>query len=157
MMESLGKLLIDRNLSIASIESFTVGAFASRLGSVSGISKVYRGSAVTYQTAMKEKILGISHAKVEKYGVVSEEIAGDMAILGQKLFESDICISFTGNSGPLPMEDKPVGLCFVGLKIKEKLNVYMLHLQGNRDEIKNQAIDFGEKLILEKIKEMEEE
>lgn len=155
-MEKLGKQLIDKNLSIASIESFTVGGFANMLGAIPGISKVYKGSAVTYQSCIKEKLLGISHDKVEKYGVVSAEIASDMAVFGQQLFESDICISFTGNAGPLPMENKPVGLCYVGLKFKDDLTIYQLQLSGTRDEIKNQAIDLGKQYILEKLQAMEE-
>ena len=46
-MDELAKALIQYNISISSVESFTVGNFAAMLGSIPGISKVYRGSLVT--------------------------------------------------------------------------------------------------------------
>ena len=53
-MDELAKTLIQYNISISSVESFTVGNFAAMLGSIPGISKVYKGSLVTYQSTTKE-------------------------------------------------------------------------------------------------------
>ena len=48
-MEELAQLLMQRQISISSVESFTVGGFAKAIGSISGISAVYRGTlAVSY-------------------------------------------------------------------------------------------------------------
>lgn len=142
-MKTLAAYLIKNHYTIASAESFTVGGFASLLGSIPGISKVYRGSVVTYQTEMKERVLKIERSTIETYGVVSREVALSMAKQGQWLFDSDICISFTGNSGPDPMEGKPVGLCYMAIAFGHQIFSYELHLSGNREEIKNQAITFG--------------
>lgn len=142
-MEELAKLLIERNISISSVESFTVGGFASCIGSYSGISKVYRGSLVSYQTRIKRDILKIDQEIIDKYGVVSNEIAGLMAINGQKMFDSDICISFTGNAGPTAMEGKPIGLVFIGIAIKDNIHIYKFQLNGSRNQIKEQAIHIG--------------
>ena len=139
-MEKLGHFLIEHGYSIASAESFTVGGFASAIGSIPGISKVYRGSIVTYQTEMKHRLLKIDQTQIEAYGVVSPEIALAMAKNGKDMFDADICVSFTGNSGPLPMENKPVGLCYVGIACFDQINVYELDLKGSREDIKNQAI-----------------
>ena len=139
-MKEIGAYLIENNISIASIESFTVGSFASLIGSIPGISKVYRGSMVTYQTEMKHRLLGIEQDIIDKYGVVSEEVASQMAIRGQEIFMCDLCVSFTGNSGPLPMEGKPVGLCYMGISYRNETEVYTLHLSGTREEIKQQAL-----------------
>ena len=38
------------------------------------------------------------------------------------------------------MENKPVGLCYVGICFKNEVFVYELHLIGSREEIKTQAI-----------------
>lgn len=143
MKTIIGPYLIQNNISISSVESFTVGGFASMIGSVPGISAVYRGSMITYQTEMKQKLLGISQYDIDKYGVVSSEIAYQMAKKGNEIFNSDICVSFTGNSGPWPMEDKPVGLCYVGICFKNNINVYTLHLHGTREEIKQQALQIA--------------
>lgn len=141
MNDIIGSYLIKNGISISSVESFTVGSFANLIGSVPGISKVYRGSMVTYQTEMKHKLLSISSTDINTYGVVSEEIAYQMAKRGAEIFHSNLCVSFTGNSGPLPMENKPVGLCYIGICFNNETKVYTLHLSGNREEIKQQALN----------------
>ena len=140
-MDELAKALIKYNISISSVESFTVGNFAAMLGSIPGISKVYKGSLVTYQSKTKERLLGISHEVIEKYGVVSKEIASLMCINGKQILDSDICVSFTGNAGPDAMEEKPVGLVYIGI-LYEGVNIYELKLKGTLEEIQQQAIDF---------------
>ena len=150
-MDELAEILIERDISISSVESFTVGGFANRIGSISGISAVYRGSLVSYQTRIKRDVLHIDEKIIEKFGVVSKEIAGLMAIHGQRMFESDLCISFTGNAGPDAMEGKPVGLVYIGILYKG-VNVYELNLKGTRQEIQQQAIDFVIRKLIEKFK-----
>lgn len=150
-MDELAKKLIQCNISISSVESFTVGNFASMLGSVPGISKVYKGSLVTYQSETKERLLGISHDIISKYGVVSKEIASLMCVNGKQILDSDICVSFTGNAGPDAMEGKPVGLVYIGI-LYQGVNVYELKLKGTRKEIQKQAIDFVIRKLNEKIK-----
>ena len=80
-MEELAKLLIEKGISISSVESFTVGGFANMIGSISGISAVYRGSLVSYQTRIKRDVLHIDEKIIDQYGVVSKEVAGLMACL----------------------------------------------------------------------------
>ena len=58
-MNELAELLIEKGITISSVESFTVGNFATMLGSIPGISKVYKGSLVTYQNKTKEKVIYI--------------------------------------------------------------------------------------------------
>lgn len=150
-MEELAKALIEYNISISSVESFTVGNFAAMLGSVPGISKVYKGSLVTYQSETKERLLGIPHDTIEQCGVVSKEIAALMCVNGKQILSSDICVSFTGNAGPDTMEGKPVGLIYIGI-MYEGVNVYELSLKGSRQEIQQQAIDFVVRKLIKKIK-----
>ena len=151
-MEKLALELIERNISISSVESFTVGSFANSIGSISGISKVYRGSLVSYQTRIKRDVLHIDQEIIDAYGVVSKEVAGLMAINGKKMFESDICISFTGNAGPTPMEDKPVGLIYIGIAYKDYISTFAYELSGGRQDIVKQAISIGIEKILEILK-----
>ena len=68
------------------------------------------------------------------------------------MFESDICISFTGNAGPTPMEDKPVGLIYIGIAYLDKIETYEYHLLGNRESIKKQAVLIGIEKILNILK-----
>ena len=126
-MNELAQLLISHNITVSSVESFTVGNFASMLGSVPGISKVYKGSLVTYQSETKERLLSIDHDIIAKYGVVSKEIASLMCVNGKAILNSDICVSFTGNAGPDAMENKPVGEVYIGINFKDDISVYKLN------------------------------
>lgn len=148
-MNELAQILISKNISISTVESFTVGGFANMLGSVSGISAVYRGSLVSYQTRIKRDVLHIDETIIDEYGVVSKEIAGLMAIRGQEMFDSDLCISFTGNAGPSAMEEKPVGLIFIGIAYAKMIHTYCFELSGSREDIKQQALLLGVEKILE--------
>lgn len=151
MKEKLAQLLIERNISISSVESFTVGNFAATLGSIPGISKVYKGSLITYQNETKERLLSISKDVILKHGVVSKEVASLMCINGKQILNSDICVSFTGNAGPEPMEGKPVGLVYIGIIFHRKVRIYELQLSGNREKIQKDAIDFVISKIIDKI------
>lgn len=151
-MDELAKLLIDRNITIASVESFTAGNFAAKLASVSGISKVYKGSLITYQNEIKERLLGIDKSLIEHHGVVSKEIATLMCVNGKQIMDSDICVSFTGNAGPEAMEGKPVGLVYIGIIYGKQINVYELELKGSREKIQQDAIFFVIRKIVDKIK-----
>lgn len=135
-MEELAQLLIEQGISISSVESFTVGGFANMIGSISGISAVYRGSLVSYQTCIKRDVLKIDEKIIDQFGVVSNEVAGFMAIQGQKMFASDLCISFTGNAGPSAMEGKPVGLIYIAIAYAQKIHTFCFELSGSREEIK---------------------
>lgn len=140
-MDELVRILKELNIQVGCVESFTLGNFAAKLGSIPGVSQVFKGGLITYQTAIKERLLGISHEIIEKKGVVSKEIASLMAVNGKALLNCDICVSFTGNAGPDVMEGKPVGLVYIGVAYKD-IFVYELKLQGTRLEIQEQAIDF---------------
>ena len=99
-----------RGLTLGSVESLTAGLFASTICSVPGASKVFKGSFVTYATSMKIDFLNINKAFINKYGVVSKEVAREMAIIGRHGLEVDVCVSFTGNAGPTKEKGKaPVG------------------------------------------------
>ena len=59
------KYLIENNITISSIESLTGGLLASKITEVSGISKVYQGSLVTYTNDVKQNVLGVHYEILE--------------------------------------------------------------------------------------------
>ena len=149
--KDLKELLEDRHLTIGSIESFTGGEFADMMTRVPGASHVYKGSVITYWTEIKHKVLNIPQDIIDEYGVVSHEVAKEMAYRGRDLLDVDICVSFTGNAGPSAMENKPVGLIYIGIATKSKVKSYEYQLNGSRDEIRNQAIENFFSLIREEL------
>ncbi len=99
-MQKLVSYLKDKNLTIGSVESMTGGLFAARITSVPGASKVFKGSIVSYSPLIKENVVGVNKETIAKYGVVSKQVAYEMAEKGRKVLDVDICVSITGNAGP---------------------------------------------------------
>ena len=151
MKNKLVELLKKHNLTLGSIESLTGGLFASTITSVSGVSSVFKGTVVTYFTEIKEKVVGVKKETISKYGVISKECALEMATYGQKLIDTDVIVSFTGNAGPSVMEDKEVGKVFIGIIIKKEVEVLELNLTGDRNEIRNKCVEIALNKIFEKI------
>ncbi len=120
--EELVELLKDKNITISTVESFTGGFFAKLITDVSGSSQIFYGGIVTYKTSIKSDVLGVDKNIIDKYGVVSQEVANEMAIKGKGMFETDIVVSFTGNAGPSVCEDnKEVGECYSSILFEDKI------------------------------------
>jgi PncC family amidohydrolase len=150
---TINKLFREYGRTLGSVESFTGGLFAREITKVSGASHFFKGALVTYASEEKNRILGISYDVIDEYGVVSKEVAAQMASNGQKLLNVDYCVSFTGNAGPTAMEGKPVGLIYIGIAIYDKVEVYEFHLSGDRDTIQNEGVKNALKLLEQKILE----
>lgn len=151
LSEEINKLFVEKGLTLGSVESFTGGLFSETITSVPGASKFFKGSLVTYATIEKHRILGISNEDIDKYGVVSKEIAYLMAKRGQELLDVDYCISFTGNAGPSAMEDKPVGQIYIGIASKNEIEVYSYILKGNRRDIQKEGVINALEILKKKI------
>ena len=150
--QEMNKLFRERGLSLGSVESFTGGLFAKEITAVPGASKFYKGGLVTYATEEKVRLLGIPQDDVDRYGVVSKEIAYQMAKLGREKLNVDCCISFTGNAGPDAMENKPVGEIYIGLATPEKVEAFGYQQEGSRKEIQEVAIFLAFMLLEEYLK-----
>ena len=117
-------------------ESCTGGLCAKMLTDVSGASEVFSESYITYANESKEKILGVSHETLERYGAVSEQTAREMAEGVKRISGADIGVGITGVAGPGCSENKPVGLVFVAVSFDGKTDVLKLTLTGSRDRIR---------------------
>jgi PncC family amidohydrolase len=112
----VGKLLIERDLTMALAESCTGGLVGHLLTEVPGSSNYFLGGVVAYAYEAKEMILGVSHHTLSTYGAVSAETALEMAEGARRVLGADIGLSITGIAGPAGgTPDKPVGLVFIGL------------------------------------------
>lgn len=151
--EDIHTLFKNANRTLGSVESFTGGRFASSITAIPGASKFFVGGYVTYATWEKIRLLNIKKERVDMYGVVSQEIAGDMAMHGKFLLDSDYCISFTGNAGPEPMENKPVGLIYIGVSAYNYTQVFQYLLKGSREEVIAQALGLGYKHLEKMLKD----
>ena len=77
---------------------------------------------------------------MQEYGAVSRETAAEMALGIKQLSGVDIAVSITGIAGPDGgSEEKPVGLVYIGLAYKDKVNVKEMRFVGDRIGIRTLA------------------
>ena len=127
----------EKPLTISTAESCTGGMIASKLIEVPGISTNFIEGIVSYSNEAKIKRLKVKKETLEKYGAVSEEVAREM-LAGLK---TDIGISTTGIAGPDGgTKDKPVGLVYVGIKVKDEVKIFRRELKGDRNKIRQRAM-----------------
>ena len=138
---------VKRNRTLGCVESFTGGLFAREMTKVPGASKFFKGGIVTYATEEKIRIVGVNENTVNQYGVVSQEVAGEMVSHGKYLLNVDYCISFTGNAGPDAMENKPVGEVYIGVCTQDLAQVQRFQLNGSREDIQAQAVALGIEML----------
>jgi len=118
----LGQLLLEKNMTIGTVESCTGGAIAKELVEVAGSSAYYEGSIVAYSYEVKEKYLKINHQKLVEYGAVSEEVVCRMAKRGRKKLGVDLCIATSGIAGPTGgLPEKRVGTVWIAIATKNRV------------------------------------
>ena len=148
----VGKLLTEKMLTIATAESCTGGKIASTLSVISGASKYFKGSVVCYATQVKNEVLEIPNALIEKNGVVSEEVAEAMVKSVQKIMASDFAIATTGNAGPTKGdEDAELGTVFIGIATPNEVFVEEFNFGQPREKVIDRAVSKALELIYKEI------
>ena len=140
-MEKLYELYKEKGLTLGSVESMTGGLFAAKFTEIPGVSAVFKGSIVTYSSEEKINIVGVKKETIDKFGVVSEQVAIEMAELGRKLLNVDVCVSVTGNAGPTAEPGgKPVGFFYVAASSKNGTVVKGVQKTQKRNGVRNSAV-----------------
>ena len=99
--------LIEKELTISTMESCTGGGIANAITNISGASSVLRESFITYCNEAKVK-QGVPKILIEQYTVYSPEVAIAMAKAAKEQTNSDIGIGVTGQLGRIDPAN-PVG------------------------------------------------
>lgn len=134
--------------TISFAESVTAGGFMYCLTTVPGASEVFKGGIVAYSNEIKTDVLGVSKKTIEKYGVVSKEVAVEMATKVREMMGTTIGVGVTGYAGPDGGDEfAPVGrvyIGYVGPNIDDDLE---LNLKGEREEVRFQITHCGLEFI----------
>lgn len=119
--KELIELLKKNKMHICCAESCTGGMLNSKLVSVSGASDVLDMGLVTYANSAKVKLLGVDERDIEKYGVVSEQVAGQMSQGAARISDAAVGIGISGVAGPGAQGRKPEGMVCFGFCINGKV------------------------------------
>ena len=128
---------------ISTAESITGGLVASSIIDVAGASDVIKESYITYSNDIKHKLLNVSYETIDKYDVVSKEVASEMLDGLKGRTNSDLCIVTTGYAH--------LGLAYAGVLYKDKKYIKEIRVKGDRNKvrrvIKNKLIDMSVLII----------
>jgi len=138
--KSLGELLLEKGLTLASAESCTGGNIARMITSVPGSSSYYSGSVIAYENRIKSKVLGVDLRVIKEKGAVSRDVVEQMASGVRSVLGTDTAISTSGIAGPEGgTDDKPVGTTWICVQYGEESFAKLYRFGGTRERIIDQA------------------
>ena len=148
----LGSHLKKKGLSLATAESFTGGQIARQIIGVPGASSYFKGSVVAYATDVKIQVLEVPTELVERYSVVSEEVAVAMAKNIRAMMQTDFAIATTGYAGPGKGDsDEEVGKVFIAISGPEKSYATAYQMGKNRERITQKSVNKSLEMIYQEI------
>lgn len=124
----LSEIARARGLRLSVVESLTSGRLASAVGGGDDAGSWFGGGVVAYQSAEKERILGVTPG----LDPCSAECAEQLAAGGRRLFDADLCVATTGVGGPGPDDNgHPAGTVYLGWATADGVGHRMLSLTGD--------------------------
>ena len=148
--------LMQKNMRISMAESCTGGLLAAGIVSVADASKVFDASFVTYANHAKMKYLGVKENSIEKYGVVSEAVAGEMAEGCARENRAQVGVGISGIAGPSGgSPEKPVGTVAFGFYIHGQCTTRLMHFPDTgRQGVREAAVLYALTTLCEKLQEI---
>src|SRR3984893_485318 len=113
----VGALLRARELKLAVAESATGGQLASLITEAPGASDYFLSGYVVYSAAAKQA-LGVSPQILAEHGTIAQATTQALAAAARQASGADVAVATTGNAGPNPAEDKPVGVLHMVVDIQ---------------------------------------
>lgn len=149
LVESLSR----RGWHITFAESCTAGLAAARLVDVPSASAVFDGSFVTYANEAKIKYLGVRAETIARVGVVSEEVALEMARGAADSYGAEIGVGISGIAGPSGgTTAKPVGTVCFGFAVGDETLSATCRFGGiGRENVRRASVDFVYRTLAEKL------
>ena len=152
----VGRLLKEKNQTVATAESCTGGFIGHLLSKHAGSSQFYTGGVISYDNRIKTEFLDVPTEILQTVGAVSKEAVEQMAIAVREKMNTDYAVSVSGIMGPSGQTDeKPLGMVWMGVASKEKVYSKVLYLRFDRSRnievTATQAINLLRLLIINKI------
>ncbi len=131
--EVVGRMLKAKGLTVSVAESCTGGLIGASLTDQAGSSAYFRGGILAYADHIKNELLGVPEAMLQKNGAVSEPVVRAMAEGAQRQLNTDYALAVSGISGPGGGSDeKPVGTTWVAVATPEDVYTWAYRFPGDR-------------------------
>lgn len=148
-IKEIFNILKEKELRVATAESFTGGSIASAFVSIPGASDIFSLSLVCYSNQAKMQMLGVSNKTLFDYGAVSEQTVSEMLDGLYKLGEADVVVATSGNAGPTAEKADEVGVYYIGVMFNSKKIIRRCKHSGSRKQVISKGVDDSLALIAE--------
>lgn len=156
LAQELGRALVARGWRVATAESCTGGLVAAAITSVAGSSGWFERGFVTYSNDAKQGMLGVGSELLDRFGAVSEAVAGAMAEGALAHGTADCAVGVTGIAGPDGgTATKPVGMVCFGWAARGSTPIVTTrHFPGDREAVRQAAVAVALAGLIEHAKSM---
>jgi nicotinamide-nucleotide amidase len=138
----LARLLTQKQVSLSTAESCTGGKIAQLISAISGASAYFKGGVVAYSNQIKIDVLKVNPETIQKFSVVSKEVAQEMAINCRSIFNTDYAIATTGNAGPTKgNSDAEIGTVFIAIATPNEVLVEEFNFGQPREKVIDRAVN----------------
>lgn len=148
----VAKLFVEKEMTLATAESFTGGKIAEQITALPGASAYFKGSVISYATETKIDVLKVDEALVRKYSVVSAAVAEAMAANVKDLLRTDFAVATTGNAGPTKGDsDAEVGTVFIAIASPSGVFAEKFMMGNHRERIVQKSVNKAFELLQKEI------
>lgn len=160
-LKVIGLELLNRSLSIGTIEHCTSGLLGAAISSMCGLSTVYNGTIVCVDMEHIKNLMDVPSSVFKNNGLVSSQVACQMALSGLRKLDTDICVSVVGNVVPTMADDDSdnlVWICVATMTSKKvEFRYEKLEVTGLRGQNIQNVIDKALDVIISEIKRNEDD
>lgn len=142
--------LVEKNLSIAFVESATAGRLASEFALAEQAGKCLLGSLVCYDVCIKENVLKVPQSLIAQFTAESAEVTQVITENVRFFFDADVLVGVTGliSSGGSETVDKPVGTMFMHFIFPSTTYAYREKFDGTPEQVMLKTIERVADLVL---------
>lgn len=147
--EQLVTRLISLGWHISCAESCTGGLLAASIINAANASRVLNASFITYAAEAKMRYAHVAEATIDAYGVVSEEVAKELASGAAKETSAEVGVGITGIAGPGGTPELPAGMVCFGFFVNGILSSQTMYFgEIGRNKVRKEAVLFAMKTLL---------
>ncbi|WLI78715.1 2-oxo-tetronate isomerase [Kosakonia sp. H02] len=145
LADSLGTLLCEKGLRVATAESCTGGQIATALCACESTPDFYGCGFITFTDEAKSTLLHVKAQTLARWTAVSEQTATEMAQGACDVSHEPVSIAVTGYTGPDGGEDgTPAGTVWFGWGLPGRAPVTSkCHFDGDTKSVIEQAVKYA--------------
>ncbi|MBQ8638455.1 MAG: CinA family protein [Lachnospiraceae bacterium] len=153
--EELVSLLMQKNYRICCAESCTGGLLAASIVNVPNASSVLDVSFVTYANEAKISCLSVDPDTIAEHGVVSSEVAAQMAAGAAARANAQVGVGISGIAGPSGgTKEKPVGMVCFGFWVNGRQKTVTRYFGSiGRNRVRRASVNFAIRFLCRMLSE----